>query len=341
MGMGNSQHERVDVSFVIPCYNVEPFLARCLDSVLAQNGASYEIVCVDDGSTDRTSDILASYSNEHPKIRVLAKDNTGLADSRNRGVLFSRGEFISFIDGDDLISPNYLKYMWKAHADTNADLIVSGLSVVSERGMSKLSQMWESDRFGEYELVRRKDIGTLLLEDDLPCAACGKLIRKNLCARHPFSAGRFHEDVEIISDFYLDSSCCVKMIEPLYGYYMRSGSITHAVSPSRNQICDFVDAYRAVEESVLQTVGCTAESIACHKMITACRFHSMLIRSEFEAEFSSAYVDLLANADAAMSESNKRNIARKIRWRYLLLRRAPLLYDCAFFLFERVVKGLQ
>ncbi len=332
-----SDSEPIDVSLIVPCYNVEAYIGRCLDSLVDQKGATFEIVCVDDGSTDGTRSVLDSYAHRYSNIRIVAKDNSGLADARNAGVNAASGQFVSFIDSDDFVSGDYLETLWRGHLAYSADLIVSDLVPVSDKYVAKLRQQWASST-ATYRLVPRAEVGTLLLSEALPCAACGKLILKEICLDHPFHSGRFHEDVEIIASYYLSAHACVKASKPLYGYYMRKGSITHALAPDKKQMRDFIQAYRTMEKSVIQSVGCSPAAIAHHRIITACRFHSMARRA-CGKRFDADEAQVIVEADEALANVSAPNLSRAVYYRYLLLKKAPLLYDAFFSIYERYGKG--
>ena len=102
------------VSIIIPVYNVEPFLARCLDSVVGQTLRGIEIICVDDGSPYRSIDNLNRYAAQDDRIRVISQENRGLGGARNRGFDAATGEFILFVDSDDWIDPAYCERLYEA-----------------------------------------------------------------------------------------------------------------------------------------------------------------------------------------------------------------------------------
>lgn len=332
-----SDSEPIDVSIIVPCYNVEAYIGRCLDSLVDQKGAFFEIVCVDDGSTDGTRAILETYASRYLNIRIVTKVNSGLADARNMGVNAASGQYVTFVDSDDFVSRDYLETLWRGHLAYSADLIVSDLVPVSDKYVAKLQQQWASST-ATYQLVPYVEVGTLLLSEVLPCAACGKLILKTICSDHPFHSGRFHEDVEIIASYYLSAHSCVKVSKPLYGYYMRRGSITHSLAPDEKQVRDFIHAYKAMEESVTRTVGCSSMAIAHHRIIAACRFHSMVRRARGR-RYDADEARLFAEADEVLDNTSTSDLSRAVYYRYLLLKKAPLLYDASFAVYERCGKG--
>ena len=113
------------ISVIIPIYNVESYLKECLDSVLYQTLQNIEIICINDGSTDNSKNILESYANYDKRIKLINKQNEGVAKARNEALLFAKGEFVCFIDPDDLYPSNKTLYSLYLKASTNKPLFVA------------------------------------------------------------------------------------------------------------------------------------------------------------------------------------------------------------------------
>ena len=114
----------VKYSFILPVYNVKEFVSRCVDSIERQKDDDYEIIIVDDGSTDGSSDYVDEYSKNHPKIKVVHKENGGLSSARNEGLKYANGEFIIFVDTDDWITDDYLEKVGNAvKAEPDVDIV--------------------------------------------------------------------------------------------------------------------------------------------------------------------------------------------------------------------------
>lgn len=112
------------ISIIVPVYNVEQYLHRCLDSILAQTFTDFEVLVVDDGSPDRCGEICDEYAKKDSRIRVFHKENGGVSSARNLGIHEAKGGFICFVDSDDIIRPNYLQTLLSIEENTNADMIV-------------------------------------------------------------------------------------------------------------------------------------------------------------------------------------------------------------------------
>lgn len=114
------------ISCIVPVYNVEKYLANCVDSILKQTFANFELILVDDGSTDKSSSICDEYAIKDSRIKVIHKINGGVSSARNTGLDIAKGEYITFIDSDDWVDSNYFLTLYKAAIETNADLVICG-----------------------------------------------------------------------------------------------------------------------------------------------------------------------------------------------------------------------
>lgn len=135
------------LSVVVPVYNVEKYLSRALDSILQQTYPVYEVICVDDGSTDSSLDILHEYAKKDSRIKVIHKENGGLVSARKAGIAKASGTYAAYVDSDDFIEPNMYEEMMALAAQNQADLVTSGL--IRDYGSSTTVE-WESIDAGVY-----------------------------------------------------------------------------------------------------------------------------------------------------------------------------------------------
>ena len=115
---------KIKVSVIIPCYNVEKYVGQCLDSVRGQTMPDLEIICVNDGSTDSTLDVLNKYAAQDSRIHIISQDNAGLSVARNAGLKYASGEYIAFLDPDDFVASDYYGSMYLRAQDMDADLVI-------------------------------------------------------------------------------------------------------------------------------------------------------------------------------------------------------------------------
>ena len=120
------------ISVIIPVYNVEKYLRQCLDSVINQTLKDIEIICVNDGSTDGSLNILQEYANKDKRIKVISQENKGLSGARNVGIKSAKGEYIGFIDSDDWIDKTFYENLYKAGKSNKADIVAG--NIIKEKG---------------------------------------------------------------------------------------------------------------------------------------------------------------------------------------------------------------
>lgn len=122
-------------SVIVPVYNVETYLLRCLDSIMDQDFEDYEVIIVDDGSTDGSGKLADQYAEKYPKrIQVIHQKNQGLGGARNTGIEAAQGDYYLFVDSDDTIEPNALSELWHKVSQTGAQIICFGMKSVNENG---------------------------------------------------------------------------------------------------------------------------------------------------------------------------------------------------------------
>lgn len=216
------------LSIIIPVYNVEKYLPRCLDSVLYPNLSDYEIIIVNDGSSDSSPAIAARYAAEHPLlIRLISTENGGLGHARNTGLEYARGEYILFLDSDDRLSGSALpEIMDTLRGDF--DICLFDYCSVNEADQV-LKTVSCAERDGEFSLSQYPE---LLFQ---PPNACNKLWRRTLFGDDiRFPDRMWFEDLCTTPKLYLRAGKMLAVHKPWYEYLMRQGSITNSQSIGRN-----------------------------------------------------------------------------------------------------------
>lgn len=213
------------VSVIVPVYNVEPWLRRCVDSILRQDYTDFELLLIDDGSTDHSGAICDEYAHQNERIFAYHKENGGLSDARNFGIDRARGDFISFVDSDDYVGPDYLRILVETQDQFQADAVI--LKMVSTHAENvKLTA--SSD---QRAVLQPKDaVRKVVCNSIAGVSACGKLYRRHLFASRRFPVGMLYEDLHTIPYLLGDCQLCAYSTSVQYYYYMRTGSITHTIS---------------------------------------------------------------------------------------------------------------
>ena len=214
------------VSVIIPAYNIEDYIGRCLDSIISQTYKNLEIIVVDDGSRDHTGEILDNYAKKDRRIKVIHKENGGVSSARNKGIEAAEGDYIGFIDGDDLIESEMYKTLVDLLEEENADIAHCGY------------QMVFPDRIDYYHNTGKKKIQTT--EEGLKDLLSGEMIEPGLVnkiyKKELIKNCRLDETVKINEDllmnyqlFKLSQKSVYYDITP-YSYMIRSSSATGANS---------------------------------------------------------------------------------------------------------------
>lgn len=208
------------ISVIIPVYNAERYIADTLDSVISGSFSDFEVVAVNDGSTDSSLRILTSYAERDGRIRVIDKPNTGVSDTRNVAIAEAKGEYLAFLDSDDIYSPEYLERMYSAAEKSGADVTVCGY--VTFRGEKPVFPDCEN---GE---VRTTDIRELL-DTGLMTPLWVKLVKKSVVIDNGISfetEQNYSEDLFYSWKVCLASKSIFMIDDQLYGYRLTSAGAT-------------------------------------------------------------------------------------------------------------------
>lgn len=217
------------ISIIIPVYNVEKYLSRCIRSLLNQTFSDFEILLIDDGSTDKSGEICNEYSKNFDFIKVYHKDNGGLSDARNYGIDKSRGKYVTFVDPDDFVHKDYLKTLFELVQEDEVQ--VSCISGVRYLEGSKIPNPGHSSE----NVVNTTDgLRNMLIRKGFGVSAWGKLFEKEMFRTIRFPKGKIYEDIFTIPYVIAKSEKIAYKEEYMYYYFVRKDSITHAEFDSRN-----------------------------------------------------------------------------------------------------------
>lgn len=228
----------VKVSVIVPVYNVEKYLEKCLNSLVNQTLNEIEIIVVDDGSTDSSAEIIEKFKNKHPEIiKHLKKPNGGLSDARNFGLEHATGDYIGFVDADDEVNPEMFEDLYALSQDHSAQMVLCNLVKVDENG-NELQKLPQIPNLPE-KVILDEDFSAF---SDLSYFACNKLFKKELFKNKRFKKDVHFEDIELIPQLLLECEIIAHSPKYHYRYLERSDSI------SRTHTAKGLDILRAVED---------------------------------------------------------------------------------------------
>ena len=223
------------ISIIIPIYKVEPYLQRCIDSVIKQTYTNLEIILVDDGSPDACPQICDEYAARDKRIVVIHKENGGLSDARNIGTQKAKGEYVYYLDGDDAIETSCIASMLelvKKHPE--AEIVIGEMQTIPS------SSMYENKRCKDIDfLTNNLDVRNSFfrIKDRLPVNACNKLIKKEFIVENNlfFQKGLLHEDELWMFNVAQVATKIALIHKPTYNRYITPNSITTS-TPSEIRI---------------------------------------------------------------------------------------------------------
>ena len=221
---GRENNMKKLVTVIVPIYNVENYLKKCVNSIINQTYENIEIILIDDGSTDGSGTICDEYLAKDNRIKVIHKKNEGLSKARNVGIEISNGDFITFIDSDDYFDTKFIENMLKIAVESKADLIISGLKDVFEKQKNIYAD--ESDYYTI--LSKEETYRKVLLQEEIDVSANAKLYQKEIFKNIRYPVGELYEDIKIIDKIIENANKIVYTKYKGYFYLQRNGSIMHS-----------------------------------------------------------------------------------------------------------------
>lgn len=221
------------ISIIVPVYNVEKYVLKCLKSLVNQSYDNIEILVVDDGSTDKSGKICDEFALKDKRIRVFHKKNGGLSSARNFGIKKAKGEYICLVDSDDYVRKEFVEKMLEAAKEKNAEIVVCGY----DTGMPKTESL-----SGKEAAIR-----LLVKQQNVDVVAWNKMYQKKLFDDILYPEGQNYEDTLTTYKLLAEAKKVMYIAEPLYVYVERGGSITKSDKKEEKLMAREKAAEEAVE----------------------------------------------------------------------------------------------
>ncbi len=240
------------VSIIVPVYNVEEALLRsCIESALAQTFTDFELILVDDASTDGSAAVCEEYLNDKRVNLLRLPQNGGLANARNQGVTISTGEYITFLDADDRLVPETIERLLNIAAETTADIVIADYQSAKPHHETSTSR-----KFGRYtkrpyksqSFTPTEAVADILYQRQLNNSAWGKLYSRKLCEAEPFRSG-WYEDLRTFPHIFLRANRIAYTPQKLYLYTDNPGSYLHTFNTGRAVVLDVTEEIVAFMEA--------------------------------------------------------------------------------------------
>lgn len=225
---------------IVPVYNVQEYIERCLDSLVNQTLKDIEIIVVNDGSTDKSPNICQKYAKKYKNIKYVSQKNKGLSGARNTGINIAKGEYLGFVDSDDFVEKDMFEFLYTNAKKYNSFISCCGHKTYYDDCTTKLNTKKGIEKFYNKE----EALDFLLLQEYFDIISCNKIYKKELFENIRFPEGKIYEDMQTIykliylsNGLYFNSDC-------KYFYYKRKNSISNSEFNSGTlNIINYVNEY--------------------------------------------------------------------------------------------------
>ncbi|MDR0540682.1 MAG: glycosyltransferase [Dysgonamonadaceae bacterium] len=218
----------IKVSLIVPVYNVAKYLPACMDSIVSQTLQDIEVICINDGSTDNCAEILEQYARKDARIAVITQANKGISNARNKGIARAKGEYIGFLDSDDVIAPDFLEKLYVAATKHDADVAMTNI---------------RRFLFGRYKLRFREEkvyteVQSKIDGANIPrCNYVWNKIYRKSALKYPFTEGIYYEDMNWTIKVIYDANKVVSVPDTAYYYRKIPQSIVQSRSERKEEDC--------------------------------------------------------------------------------------------------------
>ncbi|WP_300266478.1 glycosyltransferase family 2 protein [uncultured Enterococcus sp.] len=243
------------ISVIVPVYNVADYLEQCLDSILNQTYKEFEVILVDDGSTDTSYSICDEYVKRDSRFHLFRQENKGLSAARNAGLELCEGGYITFVDSDDFVSPEYLQGMIENLKQADADI-----AICEHYRLENGTFYFQKHDLNDREIISSRDAFKRIHQVNY-AVAWGKLFKSSLFRYVRFPVGRVYEDSFTLPKLYMFCEKIVVLPDELYCYRQRSTSIINS-QYSFEKIADHL----AVYEEMIMDLSLANENVELTKM---------------------------------------------------------------------------
>lgn len=312
------------VSVIVPVYNIEQYLATCLDSILAQSYTDFELILVDDGSTDKSPEICDLYSNLDSRVKTFHKTNGGVSSARNFGIEASEGEWIAFVDGDDYIVPEYLESLVSAIQSQEVGMVSCNLLFLNLDGSTTKHPFFRIETYST-DTIRNKFFSDETVKTQF-YGPYNKIIKRSIIGNIRFQDFALGEDILFI--FELLGRMSYITVIPLIGYqYIKRHSSATTAKFSIKRL-EYVNAAHAI----INIARTYSEYVLLEAQIWTIRHSIVTLRRIFNARIEDKCRDFIKE-ELNFIKTNKHLLTRlsiKRRLDYIILSHIPKLFRFLF-----------
>ena len=224
------------VSIIIPIYNVEKYLEKCIKSIINQTYRNLEIILINDGSTDESGKICEKYEDQDNRIVFINKKNGGAASAKNEGLKIAKGDYITFVDSDDYIADDYIETLVSMKKKYDVEIAVGGIGLFYSN-----QEPYYNKAVKEYKYSGIEALENMLYQNGLDTSACSMLLPKKIAENILFPVGKYHEDEFTTYKYYTEADSVAVSTKTIYYYLQRENSIMHTFGKTSMDELDAAD----------------------------------------------------------------------------------------------------
>ena len=264
------------ISIIVPVYNVEKYLEKCVNSIVNQTYKNLEIILVDDGATDSSGKLCDELAKIDNRIKVYHKENGGLSDARNYGVERATGDYIGFVDSDDYIDAEMYEKLYEAIKKENADVAECNLKIIYPNRV----ELYTNEKYFKV-CTKQEYLEEYLKIEKVFGSVWTKLIKSDIAKKLVFPKGKLYEDTYYAYDLINVADSYVIMDAPYYNYFMRENSITN--SKFNPRIFDLIEIVEKFHKTTYKHYPGLKEEADCRKMYAYFSvLNSILLEDKFK-----------------------------------------------------------
>ena len=315
------------ISVIVPIYNIENYVKRCIDSIIHQTYTNLEIILVDDGSTDSSGQMCDEYAKNDARVKVIHKENGGLSDARNAAIDIAKGKWITFVDGDDFLTASAIDSMYRAKKITGAQIACCLYKLAYEGQHTEFNETYDKRKISSYSC--EEALEKMLRRSEFDVSAWAKLYDYDLFTGVRYPKGELYEDLGTTYKLF-DKAVNIALIRiDGYGYFVRSESIQQ----SKFTKSKMAELYFAKEQKeYIDSRFPELEMATTDKLISSC-FHilfSVMEQKGFEKEQNEVKQLILTNRKRLIIS---KGTSRKTRFGCLL---SYLGFNAEFFIYRKL-----
>ena len=245
--------EKEKISVLVPVYNAEEHIPKCIESILNQTYKNIELIIVNDGSSDKSYDIIEEYKNKDDRIIAIHTENKGVSHARNTALDNAKGSFVTFVDSDDYIDEDYIDLLYETLKKEDADISMCNCKLVEENNKTHIKTFGIDNKI---VMTNEEAVENLFYYNYMRHSPWGKLYKKEIFEGYRYKIGRQYEDLELTYKLFLKAKKLVYVPDCKYNYLLRKGSIVHSNIKESN-----IEAILIYTEQILEDIKNNHKSI--------------------------------------------------------------------------------